>query len=35
MFDGVYGPIVQSVAILFTLWLICLWLYRRKIFIRI
>jgi len=35
LFDGVYGPILQSVAIVFTLWLVCLWMYRRKIFIRI
>jgi predicted acyltransferase len=34
-FSGTYGPIWQSLAVLFALWLICLWLYRRKIFIRI
>jgi predicted acyltransferase len=34
-FEGDYGPVVQSAAILLVLWLFCLWLYRRKIFIRI
>jgi len=34
--DGnVYGEFCKSLAVLFVLWLICLWLYRRKIFIRI
>lgn len=34
--DGVrYAPIVQSVAVTSVLWLICLWLYRRKIFVKI
>jgi predicted acyltransferase len=35
IFDGTYGPIIQSVAVLVVLWLICLWMYRRKIFLRI
>ncbi len=34
-FAGVYGPVVQSATVLFVLWLICLWMYRRGIFIRI
>jgi predicted acyltransferase len=34
-FEGTYGIIWQSVGVLFVLWLICLWLYRRRIFIRI
>jgi predicted acyltransferase len=34
-FIGPYGPIVLSTAGLFILWLFCLWLYRRKIFLRI
>ena len=34
-FSGTYGPIVSSVSTLFVLWLICLWMYQRKIFIRI
>jgi heparan-alpha-glucosaminide N-acetyltransferase len=35
IFTGTYAPIYDSAAILFVLWLICLWLYRRKIFVRI
>jgi predicted acyltransferase len=35
LFGGTYGPIVQSVAVLSILWLACLWLYRRGIFLRI
>jgi predicted acyltransferase len=34
-FLGDYGPIVLSAATLLVLWLFCLWLYRRKIFLRI
>jgi predicted acyltransferase len=34
-FEGIYGPLVLSVAVLFVLWLVCLWLYRRGIFLRI
>jgi heparan-alpha-glucosaminide N-acetyltransferase len=35
-YDGVnYQPIVQSVAFLIVLWLICFWMYRQKIFIKI
>jgi predicted acyltransferase len=34
-FKGDYGPIVQSAGILVVLWLICLWMYRRKIFLKI
>jgi predicted acyltransferase len=34
-FAGTYGPVVLSVGILLVLWLFCLWLYRRKIFLRI
>jgi heparan-alpha-glucosaminide N-acetyltransferase len=31
----VYAPIVEQSAILVVLWLACLWLYRRKLFLRI
>jgi heparan-alpha-glucosaminide N-acetyltransferase len=31
----VYGPLWQSLAVLGVLWLICLWMYRQRIFIRI
>jgi predicted acyltransferase len=35
LFAGSYGPMFEQAAILFVLWLICLWLYRRRIFVRI
>jgi predicted acyltransferase len=35
LFAGPYGPIVLSAGVLLVLWLVCLWLYRRKIFLRI
>jgi hypothetical protein len=31
----VYAPLVEQSAILFALWLVCLWTYRRKLFLRI
>lgn len=33
--DAAYLPIVQAAAVLAALWLICVWMYRRKIFVRI
>jgi heparan-alpha-glucosaminide N-acetyltransferase len=33
--NDTFGPIVQSAAVLLVLWLICLWMYRRGIFLRI
>lgn len=35
LFAGPYGPLWQSAAILLCLWLVCLWLYRQRIFVRI
>jgi predicted acyltransferase len=35
MFTGGYGPIWSSLAVLLAFWLICLWMYRRKIFLRL
>jgi hypothetical protein len=35
LFAGPYGPLAQSAGVLLVLWLVCLWLYRRKIFLRI
>ena len=32
---GVFAPILESATVLFILWLICYWMYRRKIFLRI
>ncbi|HEX4142520.1 MAG TPA: DUF5009 domain-containing protein [Pirellulales bacterium] len=34
-FDGTYGPIVHRVAVLAVLWMICFWLYRQRVFIKI
>jgi hypothetical protein len=33
--DTIYTPIWHEFAILLLIWLICLWLYRRRIFVRI
>ena len=35
LFGGVYAPVVQHALVLIILWLICWWMYRRKIFLRI
>jgi predicted acyltransferase len=35
LFSGPYGPLAMSAGVLLVLWLVCLWLYRRKIFLRI
>ncbi|MBI2825587.1 MAG: DUF5009 domain-containing protein [Planctomycetia bacterium] len=35
VFGETYAPIVGHVAVLFVLWLVCWWLYRQRIFIRI
>jgi predicted acyltransferase len=35
VFRGSYGPIYESVAVVCVLWLICYWMYRQKIFVRI
>jgi predicted acyltransferase len=35
LFAGIYGPVIESASVLFVLWLVCLWMYRRKIFLRI
>jgi heparan-alpha-glucosaminide N-acetyltransferase len=34
-FEGTYGPIISAAAVLLVLWLVCLWMYRRKLFLRI
>jgi heparan-alpha-glucosaminide N-acetyltransferase len=34
-FQGLFGPFWLSLAALFVMWLICLWMYRRRIFLRI
>jgi predicted acyltransferase len=35
VFAGSYAPLTSSLTVLAVLWLICLWMYRRKIFLRI
>jgi heparan-alpha-glucosaminide N-acetyltransferase len=35
VFDSTYGPTFKSLILLAIGWLICLWLYRRRIFVRI
>jgi len=35
IFGKTYEPLVEKASVLFLLWLICLWMYRRKIFLRI
>ncbi|MFI5455012.1 MAG: acyltransferase family protein [Isosphaerales bacterium] len=35
LFAGPYGPLIQSLCTLLVFWLICLWLYRQKMFIKI
>jgi predicted acyltransferase len=34
-FDSIYGPIFESLAVLAICWLICLLLYRQRVFLRI
>ncbi len=33
--DGPYAPVVQAVIVLLVFWLICVWLYRQKVFVRV
>lgn len=35
LFEGVWGPMWSRSAVLTALWLVCWWMYRRKIFLRI
>jgi predicted acyltransferase len=35
IYTGFYGPLIQWLSRLLVLWLICYWLYRRKVFLRI
>jgi predicted acyltransferase len=32
---GVYDPIWSSLAVMFVFWVVCLWMYRQKIFVRL
>ncbi len=33
--SGTFGPVVESILALVALWLVCFWMYRRRIFLRI
>ena len=33
--NGVYSPILQSLLVTLVFWLVCLWLYRQKVFLRV
>jgi hypothetical protein len=35
LFEGTYGPIVESATVLSILWLVCYWMWRKRIFIKI
>jgi heparan-alpha-glucosaminide N-acetyltransferase len=35
LFDGTYGPMIESASVLLVFWLVCLWMYRNKIFVKI
>lgn len=35
IFSGPYAPIVQATSVMAVFWLLCLWLYRQKLFVRI
>jgi predicted acyltransferase len=35
IFKGPYGPMVERCSVLFVIWLMCLWLWRQKAFLRI
>jgi heparan-alpha-glucosaminide N-acetyltransferase len=35
VFESTYGPIIESLIVLAILWVICLWLYQRRIFVRV
>jgi predicted acyltransferase len=35
IFDGTYGPIIESVTLVVALWIICYWMHRRGIYLRI
>ena len=35
LFDGTYGAMLEWLWVLSIFWLICLWLYQQRIFIRV
>jgi predicted acyltransferase len=34
-FEWTYGPIIEALCVLLIFWLICLWLYRQRVFVKI
>jgi heparan-alpha-glucosaminide N-acetyltransferase len=34
-FETTYGPIAEQLAVLVVMWLVCLWLYRQRVFVRV
>jgi len=34
-FAGAYEPVIEAAVVLTILWLVCFWMYRRKLFLRI
>jgi predicted acyltransferase len=35
LFGGMFGPVVESVAVLVVFWLVCWWMYRRRVFVKV
>lgn len=35
LFSGTYAPLTQNLAVVVVLWLVCFWMYRRKLFLKI
>jgi heparan-alpha-glucosaminide N-acetyltransferase len=35
VFAGPYGPLVRALSTLLVFWLVCFWMYRQKIFVKI
>jgi predicted acyltransferase len=35
VFGAAYAPVVEAVSVMLVLWLICYWLYRQKVFLRV
>ncbi len=35
IFKGNYGPALEAASVLLVLWLFCLWMYRKKVFVRL
>jgi hypothetical protein len=33
--EATYGPIVEQMGVVAIMWLVCFWLYRQRIFVRV